>query len=109
MVPVVHPLTGGRHPFARTDRGGMPDHRHQIAMTPRLYSRDTKAVLGVVERDALDQAGENLVSCGAIAPGWCAGVLIHPVMSYLARPEVKGMAIGTLPNLFLLTHKSQPI
>jgi hypothetical protein len=38
----------------------MPDHGDQLAVAACLRPQDAKAVVGVVERDALDEAGENL-------------------------------------------------
>jgi hypothetical protein len=37
----------------------MPDHRDQLAMAAGLRPQDTEAVVSVVERDALDEAGED--------------------------------------------------
>ena len=39
----------------------MPDDGHQIAMAARLRPKNAEAVLGVVEGDALDEAGEHLL------------------------------------------------
>jgi hypothetical protein len=39
----------------------MPDDGHQIAMATRLRPENAEAVLGVVEGDTLDEAGEHLL------------------------------------------------
>ena len=39
----------------------MTDDGHQIAVSARLRSENAKPVLGVVEGDALDEAGENFL------------------------------------------------
>jgi hypothetical protein len=38
----------------------VPDHHHEIALAPDLHFEDAKAVLGIVEGDALDCPGERL-------------------------------------------------
>ena len=40
----------------------MTDDGHQIAMAARFSPENAKAVLGVVEGDALDEACENFLS-----------------------------------------------
>ena len=42
------------------DRRGMADDRHQIALAPGMHLEDGKAILGIVEGDALDRAREGL-------------------------------------------------
>src|SRR5262249_27431655 len=45
---------------AGRDRGGMTDQGNQLALSTGLDPQDAEAVLGVLVRDALDQAGEHL-------------------------------------------------
>ena len=59
MRAVVGPFAGYGDPFPGGDRRGMSDDRHQVAMAARLDPQNAKAVLGIMERDALDQAGED--------------------------------------------------
>ncbi|WP_233830874.1 hypothetical protein [Synechococcus sp. SynAce01] len=40
--------------------GGMTHHRHQVSMTAGLDAQHAEAVLGVVERDALDRSRQHL-------------------------------------------------
>ena len=40
----------------------MPHDGHQIAVAARLRPENAKAVLGVMEGDPLDEAGENFLS-----------------------------------------------
>ena len=58
--PVVGPDTGGLNEFAGADHRRVANHGHQVALSPRLDAQDAKAIVGVVERDALDQADERL-------------------------------------------------
>jgi hypothetical protein len=44
------------------DRRGMSNDGHQIAMAARLRPENAEAVLGVVEGDPLDEAGEYFLS-----------------------------------------------
>jgi hypothetical protein len=39
----------------------MADNGHDITMSARLGPQHAKAILGVMVRDALDQAGENFL------------------------------------------------
>jgi hypothetical protein len=61
MAPVVHPFAGRGDPLAGGDRRGMADDGHQVAMSTGLRPENAEAVLGVVEGDALDEAGKNLL------------------------------------------------
>jgi hypothetical protein len=54
------PVARGGDPLAGGDEGDVPDHGHQIAMASRLRPENAEAVLGVVEGDPLDEAGEHL-------------------------------------------------
>ena len=58
---IVDPFAGGGDPFAGGDRRGMADDGHQIAVAARLDPQNAEAVLGVVEGDAFDQAGEHFL------------------------------------------------
>ena len=57
--PVIDPLACGGDPFAGADGSGMTDHGDQVAMAAGLHPEHTEAVLDVVERHALDEAGED--------------------------------------------------
>ena len=63
MGPVVDPLARRGDPFPGRDRGRMPDDRYQITVAARLGPQDTEAVLGIVERYPLDQAGKHFLRC----------------------------------------------
>ena len=63
--------------LAGADRRRVADHGHQVALAPRLDAQDAEAVVGVVEGDPLDEAGERLgdgsASTGAgISPTFAA-------------------------------------
>ena len=60
MGSVVDPLARRGNPLGG-DAGGVPDGSHQFTMTARLDADDAEAVLGVVVRDALDEAGQNFL------------------------------------------------
>jgi hypothetical protein len=49
-------------PLAGGDDGGMANDGHQIAVAARLRPENTEAVLGVVEGNPLDKAGEYFLS-----------------------------------------------
>jgi hypothetical protein len=40
----------------------MADNGHNVTMSTRLGAQNAKAVLGIVVRDALDEAGQNFLS-----------------------------------------------
>ena len=40
---------------------GMADNGHDVTMTTRLGSQNAKAVLDIMVRDALDEAGKNFL------------------------------------------------
>ena len=61
MGALVDPLPRHRHPLSGRDDGGMADHRHQIAMAPSLDPQDAKAVVGVMEGDALDKTDQDFL------------------------------------------------
>ena len=61
MGAVVDPFARGGDPLAGGDRGGVADDGHQIAMAARLDAQNAEAVLGVVEGDPLDEAGEHFL------------------------------------------------
>jgi hypothetical protein len=60
MGAIVDPLARGSDPLAGADRGGMAENGDQVAVATRLDPEHAEAVVGVVEGDALDQAGEDL-------------------------------------------------
>ena len=57
---VVDPRPARLHRLAGRDQGGVADHRDGIALPAHPDAQDAAAVVGVVERDALDLAGEVL-------------------------------------------------
>ena len=60
MGAVVDPFARGGDPLAGGDRGRVADDGDEIAMAARLDAQHAKAVLGIMERDPLDGAGEHL-------------------------------------------------
>ena len=58
---IVDPFAGGGDPLAGGNGCGMADDGHQIAMPARLRPQNAEAVLGVVEGDALDEAGQHFL------------------------------------------------
>ena len=58
---VVDPFARGGDPLAGGDRRGVADDGDQFAMAARLDAQDAEAVLGIVEGDPLDQAGQNFL------------------------------------------------
>jgi hypothetical protein len=67
MRPELQAIAGAGAPFpirahhlARRDLGAFADHRHRLALLGELDAQHAKAALGVVERHALDQAGQGL-------------------------------------------------
>jgi hypothetical protein len=61
MGAVVEPFARRGDPLACGDGGGVADGGHQITVTARLDADDTEAVLNIVVRDALDEAGQNFL------------------------------------------------
>ena len=57
---VVGPVPGSLHELAGRDHGGVPGHGDEVALAARLQTQNTETVLLVVERHALDEAGEVL-------------------------------------------------
>ena len=60
MGTVVDPFARRGDPLAGGDRGGVADDGDQVAVAARLDAENAEAVLGVVESDTLDDAGQNL-------------------------------------------------
>ena len=60
MGAVVDPFARRRDPLAGGDHRGVADDGDQVAVAARLDAENAEAVLGVVERDTLDEAGQNL-------------------------------------------------
>ena len=58
---IVGPFAGCGDPLAGGNDGGVPDDGHQIAVSARLRPQYAEAVLGVVEGDPLDEAGEHFL------------------------------------------------
>ena len=57
---LIHSPEAVIHSPAR-DRRGVADDGHQVAMSARLRPENAEAVLGVLEGDPLDEAGENFL------------------------------------------------
>ena len=57
---VVHPAAGCLDPLAGGDGRGMADDRDQVTMAAGLQAKHAEPVIGVMERDPLDQPGERL-------------------------------------------------
>ena len=57
---VVDPFARRRDPFAGGDYRSVTDDGDQLAVAARLDPEHAKAVFGVMESDALDEAGQNL-------------------------------------------------
>ena len=55
---VVDPLAACCDPFAGGDARGVPNDGYQVTVAARLDAKNAEAVFGIVERDALDEAGE---------------------------------------------------
>jgi len=53
--------TGGGDPLTGGDRRRVADDGHQVAMSAGLRPENAEAVLGVVEGDALDETGKNIL------------------------------------------------
>jgi hypothetical protein len=60
---VVDPFPRSRNPLACRDHGGVADYRDEVTMSACLSPQNTKAVIAVMERDALDEAGQHFLSC----------------------------------------------
>jgi hypothetical protein len=60
MLAIGDPLTGSRGVFTGRDDGRVTDQRDQIALPLHLQAEHTKAILGVVEGDPLDEPGESV-------------------------------------------------
>jgi hypothetical protein len=62
MRTIVDPFARGGDPLAGGNGCGMADHGHHLSMPARFCSQNAEAVLGVVVRDALDEAGQHFLS-----------------------------------------------
>ena len=60
VLPAVHPDATHCHPFAGADLSRVAHHRHQLAVAAGFDAQHAEAVLGVVEVDPLDRAGQFL-------------------------------------------------
>jgi len=58
---VIDPVPRRRNPFARRDYRRVADHGYEFSMPARLRPQNTEAVLGIVERDALDKARQHFL------------------------------------------------
>ena len=58
---VVDPLPGCRYPFPGGHHGRVAHQGDQIAVAAGLGPQDTEAAFGIVEGDALDQAGQDFL------------------------------------------------
>jgi hypothetical protein len=69
MVTVVDPFPGGGDPLTGGNRRRVADNSHEVPMSPRLGPQNAKAVLRIVEGDALDEACQRFL--GSTVP-WVA-------------------------------------
>ena len=73
MGTVVDPRAAHLYPLAGRDRGGVPDHGDQVALTAHLDPEDAETVLGIVERHPFHQPGKRLrwrsAACGGRRDG----------------------------------------
>ena len=58
---VVDPFARGGDPLTGRNGCGMADNGHDVTMPARLGAQNAEAVLGIVVRDALDEAGQNFL------------------------------------------------
>jgi len=58
MFAVSDPASRGGRIFARGNGRGMTDHGNQLPLTLHVQAQNTKAVLFIVVRDALNESGE---------------------------------------------------
>jgi hypothetical protein len=58
---VIDPFAGCGDPLTSRNGRGMPNDRYQVAVTACLDPENAKAVVVIMEGDALDQAGENFL------------------------------------------------
>src|SRR5262249_30872434 len=58
---VVHPLAQGGYPFSGRYAGCVTDGRNQFAMAARFDPKNTETILGVMERDALDEPRQDFL------------------------------------------------
>ena len=59
MLAIIVPIPARLDELASRYHGGMANNGDQIPLAARLYTQDGKAVFLVVERDALNEAGED--------------------------------------------------
>jgi hypothetical protein len=57
---VVDPGSARLDELAGRDHRGMANDGDEIALAPRFDTQNAKAVLGVMERDAVNQPGQDL-------------------------------------------------
>jgi hypothetical protein len=93
--PVVDPVSRGGEPLAGGDGGGMADHGDQVAVAAGLDPEHAKAVLAVVEGDALDEASEDLVESGG---GVGEAVMPRGYNGGAAMTRVRGKEARTIPT-----------
>src|SRR5207248_448467 len=60
MRTVVDPASARLDELAGRDHRGMADEGDQVALAAGFDTQNAEAVLGVVERDTVDQSGQNL-------------------------------------------------
>jgi hypothetical protein len=77
---VVNPGPARLDELAGRDQRGMADQGDEIALASGLNAQDTKAVLGIVERDAVDKPRQDL---GRAACSCC--VRHDPIMAIIGR------------------------
>jgi hypothetical protein len=95
---VVDPASARLDELAGRDHRGMANKGYEIALAAGFNTQHAEAILGVVERDAIDQAGQNL--------GWRAhpGWLHHRrKMNPKIRASYRHRASSTMPSQGLTT------
>ena len=100
MHRVVRPRPIGLDVFAGRNRRNLANDRHELTPAAHLDAQHGKAILRVVERNALDDAGEGVSHrslSGLLAPRWAGRerkVGANGVESVLERLEVLALPVG---------------
>ena len=88
MGAVVDPFARRSDPLTGRDRGSVANNGHEVAVAARLYPQHAEAVLGIVEGDPLDDAGDYL----AIRLGGGGEAAILTVITGTSRLGVASLA-----------------
>jgi hypothetical protein len=60
MGAIVDPFSRRRNPFAGRNGCGVTDHGHEVPVPARLRPQDAKAIVSIVEGDALDETRQHI-------------------------------------------------